>query len=55
MYHARLFAIRHSRGFEWIYQRFEAVMIALDPVFTRVGYDRIERPVALVEHLVKNV
>lgn len=55
MYHARLFAIRHSRGFEWIYQRFEAVMIALDAVFTRVGYDRIERPVALVEHLVKNV
>lgn len=55
MYRARLFAIRHSRGFEWIYQRFEAVMVALDPVFARIGYERVERPVAWVERLAKGV
>ena len=30
-------------------------MIALDPVFGRIGYDRVERPVALVEKGVKGV
>lgn len=30
-------------------------MIALDPVFERFGYDRVERPVALVERGVKSL
>jgi hypothetical protein len=55
MYQARLFAIRHARRFEWIYQRLERAMIALDPVFARIGYNRVERPVALVESAVKGV
>lgn len=55
MYRVRLFAIRHSRAFEWIYARVERLMIALDPVFARIGYDRVERPVALLEQGVKTV
>ncbi|GAB4387103.1 methylenetetrahydrofolate reductase C-terminal domain-containing protein [Albidovulum sp.] len=55
MYRIRLFAIRHARAFEWIYQRVERVMVALDPVFARIGYARVERPVALVERAVKTV
>jgi len=55
MYRVRLFAIRHSRGFEWIYHRFETAMIALDPVFKRIGYDRVERPIAVIEHAIKGV
>ncbi|SPH16671.1 hypothetical protein DEA8626_00182 [Defluviimonas aquaemixtae] len=55
MYRARLFAIRHSRTFEWIYARVEGVMIALDPVFAKIGYNRMERPVALIERGVKTV
>lgn len=55
MYRARLFAVRHSRKFEWIYRRLESVMVALDPVFVRIGYNRIERPVAFTERMLKSV
>jgi hypothetical protein len=55
MYRARLFAVRHARAFEWIYQRFERLMIALDPVFARIGYDRVERPIALIERGAKGL
>lgn len=55
MYRARLFAIRHAAAFEWIYQRLEGLMIACDPIFARIGYGRVERPVALVERGVKGV
>ncbi|MCU9847486.1 methylenetetrahydrofolate reductase C-terminal domain-containing protein [Defluviimonas sp. D31] len=55
MYRIRLFAIRHSGVFEWIYQRVEGVMVALDPVFAKIGYNRVERPIALLEQGVKSV
>ena len=55
MYRARLYAVRHARAFEWIYQRLESLMVTLDPVFTRIGYNRIERPVALVERGIKGL
>jgi hypothetical protein len=55
MYQVRLFAVRHSRAFEWIYQRVEQVMVILDPVFRKIGYEQIERPVALAEKCIKTV
>lgn len=55
MYVVRQFATRHSRAFEWFYHRFERVMIALDPVFSWIGYDQVERPVAFVEKQVKSL
>ena len=55
MYRARLLAVHHARTFEWIYQRVERVMVALDPLFAKIGYDRIERPVALLERTIKGV
>jgi len=54
MYRVRLFAVRHARTFEWLYARLEAVMVALDPVFARIGYGRVERPVAAVEWAAKS-
>jgi hypothetical protein len=55
MYQARLFAIRHARSFEWLYQRLERAMIALDPLFARIGYNRVERPIAVLESGVKGL
>jgi hypothetical protein len=55
MYRARLFAVRHSRAFEWLYTQLETVMVALDPLFARIGYARIERPVAAVERVTKGL
>ncbi len=51
----RLFAIRQARVFEWVYKRVEQVMIALDPVFAKLGYNRVERPIALIEKGVKTL
>ncbi|WP_108859961.1 methylenetetrahydrofolate reductase C-terminal domain-containing protein [Ruegeria sp. Alg231-54] len=55
MYRVRLFATRHSRAFEWIYKRVEQVMVALDPLFARIGYNRVEHPIVLIEKGVKTL
>lgn len=55
MYHLRRLAVRHARAFEWVYVRFEAALVALDPLFRRIGYHRLERPVAAVERLTKGL
>ncbi|MFK7941271.1 MAG: methylenetetrahydrofolate reductase C-terminal domain-containing protein, partial [Roseovarius sp.] len=55
MYRIRLFAVRHARSFERIYGLVERVMVLLDPVFAKIGYNRVERPIALVEKGVKTI
>ncbi len=55
MYAVRRFAVRHSRFFEGFYQAFERLIVSLDPLFRKVGYERLERPVAAVEGVVKGV
>lgn len=55
MYSIRLFAVRQSRAFEQIYSLFEKAMIALDPLFIRIGYSHLERPVAFIEKQIKGV
>ena len=55
MYRARLFSVRHASAFEWIYMRLERAMIRLDPLFSRLGYHRVERPVAMVERGLKSL
>jgi len=53
MYAVRLFAVRHSRFFEGLYRGLEKVMVALDPVFAAIGYERVEKPIAVTERIVK--
>lgn len=55
MYRMRLWSTRHARGLETLYKAFERVMIAGDPLWRRLGYARLERPVAAVEKLVKGL
>ena len=55
MYAVRLWSARHARGLETLYQGFERLLVALDPVWRRIGYARLERPVARVEKLVKGL
>ncbi len=55
MYRVRLFAVRKARTFEWLYKRLEAVMVVLHPVFSRIGYNRVERPVAFTERMLKSL
>ena len=53
MYRVRLWSVRHARGLGAVYERFERLLIACDPWLRRIGYERLERPVAAVERGVK--
>jgi hypothetical protein len=55
MYAIRRFAVRQARFFEAFYQRFESLMVALDPAFSWIGYNRLERPVAILEKVTKGI
>ena len=49
MYAVRRWSVRHARGLEILYQSLERFFVALHPLFKRLGYDRIEKPVVVVE------
>jgi hypothetical protein len=53
MYAARRWSVRHARGLEVFYNGFERVLVALEPVLRRIGYDRLERPFAWLERHTK--
>lgn len=53
MHSVRRWVVRHARIFEVAYNMFEPVIVRLDPVWRAIGYTRVERPVAAVEHAVK--
>ena len=55
MYSVRLWSVRHARGLNTFYRGFERVLTALHPLFQRVGYQRLERPVAALERSVKGL
>jgi Methylene-tetrahydrofolate reductase C terminal len=47
--------VRHARGLNTFYRGFEAVLVALHPLWKWIGYQRLERPVAAVERGVKGL
>jgi hypothetical protein len=55
MYAVRIFAVRRSRFFLRLYRLFEGTIVALDPLFRRIGYERLEAPVAVVERGIKGL
>jgi hypothetical protein len=55
MYAARLWSVRHARGLARVYTAFETVLVALSPLLRRIGYGRLERPMAASERVVKGV
>jgi Methylene-tetrahydrofolate reductase C terminal len=55
MYAVRLSSVRHARGLERLYNVIEWSLIRLAPVLKRIGYDRLERPVAAFERGVKGI
>lgn len=55
MYAVRRWSVRHARAMEILYAGFERVLIALQPLFRLIGYERLEKPVAVVERGVKGL
>jgi hypothetical protein len=53
MYMVRQWSVRHARGLNFFYRRFESALVFLHPLWQLLGYQRLERPVALVERSVK--
>ena len=53
MYAVRLWSVRHARGLETFYKGFERTLVLLHPLLARLGYQRLEKPVAAVERQVK--
>ena len=55
MYALRRWSVRHARGLEIFYQGFERALVALHPLWKAIGYQRLEKPVAVVEKAVKGL
>jgi hypothetical protein len=55
MYAVRLWSVRHARGLARFYAWFESMMVRCAPLFDRIGYQRMERPLAAVERQVKGL
>ena len=53
MYAVRLWSIRHAGFWEAFYRRFEWAYVAAGPLLRRIGYERLEAPVAATERTVK--
>jgi Methylene-tetrahydrofolate reductase C terminal len=49
----RLWSVRHAAFLERVYDAFEKALVALAPLMARIGWQRLERPVAFVERHVK--
>ncbi len=55
MYSIRQWSVRHSRWLEKFYNGFEKIVVSLHPVWKRIGYDRLDKPVAGAEKLIKGL
>jgi len=55
MYAARAWSVRHARGLNAFYRGFEALLTRMHGLFRVLGYERVERPVAAVEKVVKGL
>jgi len=55
MYAVRQWSVRHARGLNAFYKVFESALVTLYPLWSRLGYERLERPVAAIERQVKGL
>ena len=53
MYAVRRWSVRHAAGMETFYNAFERVFVGLHPLWKWIDYERLEKPVATVEKVVK--
>ena len=48
MYAVRLWSVRHARGLNRFYQAFEKALVALHPLWVKIGYDKLEKPFQVI-------
>ena len=55
MYAVRLWSVRHARFMERAYQALESTLVALAPLWERIGHARLEKPFAWTERNLKGL
>jgi hypothetical protein len=55
VYAIRQWSVRHARGLNAFYRAFESLLVALHPLWNRLGYQRLDPPMAAVERTVKGL
>ena len=53
MYMMRKWAISHAKSYNKLYEVLEKSLIKLYPLLTKVGYDRVEKPITFIEKNIK--
>jgi hypothetical protein len=53
MYAVRLWSVRHARGLNRFYTAFEKALVALHPLFNKIGYEKLEVPFQKLEKASK--
>ncbi len=49
----RNWSVRHARGLHRVYVIIESLLALLDPLLHRIGYQRLDKPMARLESLIK--
>ena len=52
-YSIRLWSVRNSRFLEWMYNTFANALLALHPLWSKIGYTRVEAPMVAFESRAK--
>jgi hypothetical protein len=55
VYRVRQWSVSRSKLLESFYNMFESTLVKLHPVFDRIGYERLEKPVRVIEKAVKSL
>ncbi len=55
MYKFRRWSVTNSRKLETLYRTFEGTLLRLHPMFDAIGYQRLEKPVRVVEKAIKGL
>lgn len=55
MHRMRSWSVRNARWLKKLYGGFEALLVWLEPVWRRIGYDRLDKPFAAMERATKGV
>jgi len=55
MYRVRLWSVRHARGLNRVYRLLEDILTAVRPLMRRIGDERLERPMAMLERGTKGL
>lgn len=55
MYRIRRWSTTHSRKLEILYQIFEPLMMRLHRLWEKIGYERVEKPIRLLEKATKGL